>query len=392
MSTAYRTVCIAVVVAAAAVATACGADTDTTSARSTSAVDVRTVRAQARQIATTFEAGGIVRARMTAQLASRIVADVVAITAQPGDRVVRGQVLVELDRRELDARRAQAHASLSAATSSRVAAEAERESASARLALARATHARVEGLRARNSATFDELDRAVSDLRVAEAGVRSAEARHAEAQSATAAGEAAVRAADVAVSFATIVAPFDGIVTARLMEPGNLVAPGVPLVMVETADRYRLELQIDEARARSLRLGDSVALRLDSNGEDEDAAGPIVEIARAIDPAAHAFLVKVQLPAGMPARSGMFARATFTVCARTALVVPASAVIRRGQLLLVFVVDDDGRARMRAVHAGPEIDGSIEVLAGVQSGEIVIQEPSASLIDGASVRVIGDRS
>lgn len=388
MTASYRIhgVLLAVVVAAG-----CGTSTDTTAAARTSPVEVRVAAVESRPIADTFEAGGVVRARMTAQMNSRIVADVRDVTVRAGDRVRRGQTVAILDGRELAARRAQAQASLTAAGTARATADAERESAAARLTLARATHGRIEVLRGSNSATPQEMDRAVSDVRVAEAAVRAAESRRDEAQAAIAAAEAADRAADIAASFATITAPFDGIVTARLIEPGNLASPGVPLLSIETTDSYRLEVQIDEVRARSLSVGDPVALDFGAAGEGNPLTGRIIEIAQAIDPTAHAFVVKVQIPAGLVVRSGTFARATFTTGQRPAVMVPTSAVMRRGQLSTVFAVDAGGRAAMRAIRTGAESGDATEVLAGVRPGDRVVISPPPSLTDGAAVRVTGAR-
>jgi len=90
-------------------------------------------------------------------------------------------------------------------------------------------------------------------------------------------------------------------------------------------------------------------------------------------------------------RSGMFARARFEVDEHKALVVPASAIVRRGQLSLVFAVDSTRRARMRAITAGARGGDFVEALSGVQPGEMVIVNPSPSLTDGAEVRAAGER-
>jgi hypothetical protein len=87
----------------------------------------------------------------------------------------------------------------------------------------------------------------------------------------------------------------------------------------------------------------------------------------------------------------MFARARFEVDARKALVVPASAIVHRGQLSLVFAVDSTRHARMRAIAAGARRGDFVEALSGVQPGEMVIVNPSSSLTDGAEVRVAGER-
>ena len=169
----------------------------------------------------------------------------------------------------------------------------------------RAAHARPRespahrALREKNSATPQELDRAIAELRTAESAVRAAEARAAEVSASVTAAQAATRAAEVAASFSTIVAPFDGSITNRLLEPGNMAAPGVPLLTIETADGFRLEVHVDAARARGIDVGDVAAVNLDDFGADA-ITGRVVEVARAIDPASHAYVVKVELPPALP--------------------------------------------------------------------------------------------
>jgi hypothetical protein len=150
-------------------------------------------------------------------------------------------------------------------------------------------------------------------------------------------------------------------------------------------------VQIDAARAGSVKIGDTAAIELEDHGVADTITGRVAEVARAIDPEAHAFVVKIQLPAGVAVRSGVFARARFQSGMRNALAVPASAIVRRGQLALVFIVDTGRHARMRAVAGGAQSGDSVEVLAGIQPGEAVIVNPPASLVDGAEVRVTGGR-
>ena len=342
-------------------------------------------------VSQTFEAGGVVKARMTAQMSPRIAAELRELTVQPGERVRKGQIVAVLDDRDLAANRARAHASVAAAQSGAASAGAERESAEARLALARANHQRIEQLRERNSATPQELDRATAELHMADAGVRAARARVDEASASVTAAQAAARSADASASFSTIAAPFDGLVTNRLLEPGNMAAPGTPLLTMETTDGFRLEVQIDAARARAIEVGDAVAVEIEGQDEADTLTGRVVEVARAIDPGTHAFVVKIQLPAGTAVRSGTFARARFARGERKALVVPESAVVRRGQLSLVFVVDASRHARMRAITPGARAGDSVEVLAGIQPGETVVLNPHAPLVDGSEVRAIGGR-
>jgi multidrug efflux pump subunit AcrA (membrane-fusion protein) len=372
-------------------AAACSRDTAPMRSDARAAIDVRVATAAVAAVPQTFEAGGVVAARMTAQMSPRIAAELRELTVQPGDRVRKGQILAVLDDRDLAANRARAHASVAAAQSGAASAGAERESAEARLALARANHQRIEQLRDRNSATPQELDRATAELHMADAGVRAARARVDEASASITAAQAAGRSADATASFSTIAAPFDGLVTNRLLEPGNMAAPGTPLLTVETTDGFRLEVQVDAARARALNVGDAVTVELEGQDEADTLTGRVVEVARAIDPGTHAFVVKIQLPAGTAVRSGTFARARFERGERNALVVPESALVRRGQLSLVFVVDSSRHARMRAITPGARAGDSVEVLAGIQPGETVVVNPPAPLVDGSEVRPLGGR-
>jgi hypothetical protein len=99
--------------------------------------------------------------------------------------------------------------------------------------------------------------------------------------------------------------------------------------------------------------------------------------------------VKVELPAGADIRSGMFARVRIPADEHEALVVPANAVVRRGQLSLVFVVDRDSRARLRAITPGATSADAVEVLAGLSAGDAVVMAPPPSLTDATPVRVPG---
>jgi len=371
--------------AAALFAAACGGPARRPPEPAPTPIEVRAARAATRHVARTFTAGGVVRAQTTAQVTSRVVGEVREVRVRPGDRVRRGQIVVVLDDRDLAAHRAQADASWAVARSAAASADAGRDAADAGLVLAKAHYARIQQLRDRNSAIPAELDRATADLRIAEGTARSAAARSAEAAASVTAAEAGARAAEAAASYSIIAAPFDGLVTGTQTEAGNMASPGLPLLTIEAVDGFRLEFQVDEARVRSLGQGDTVDVELEGG---RTMSGRIVEVARAIDPASHALTVKVALQPAPAIRSGMFARAHLRADLRDALVVPVAALVRRGQLSLVYVIDE-GHARMRAVTPGAVADDAVEILAGLSVGEAVIVAPFTEVTDGAAVRVAG---
>jgi RND family efflux transporter MFP subunit len=333
----------------------------------------------------TFDAGGVVEARTTAIVTARILAPVSEVRVAPGDIVRAGQVLVVLAARDLDAHARSASASATAADEGVLAAAADQRAAEAALTLARTSHARIEALFAKRSATAQELDDVTGALRAAEARAAGAMARAQAATAGVASARAASEAANTTASFAVITAPFDGVVTGKPVEPGNMAAPGAPLIRLEDTRGLRLEVRVDESRISEVKLGDSVSVSFDANPGDgmPTVSASLAEISRAVDADARAFLVTLALPVSTRVRSGTFGRATFHGRPRRALTVPADALVHRGQVTSVFVVED-GLAHVRLVNAR-----GTEVLAGLVGGDVVVVAPPASLADGRRVTTGG---
>jgi hypothetical protein len=112
--------------------------------------------------------------------------------------------------------------------------------------------------------------------------------------------------------------------------------------------------------------------------------GRVIEIAR-IDPMSHSFVAKIEPPGAAAVRSGQFGRASFAGPPRQTLTVPSSALLKRGQLMFVFVADSDGRVHLRSVSAGETAGDRTEVLAGLRAGDRVVTSPASTLSDGATV-------
>jgi len=358
------------------------------------AVAVRTVRAETRTIAERLEAGGTVAATEAALVTSRIVAPVLSVHVRAGDRVHAGDVLLTLDGRNLAAQARQAQAESIAAERALAQVRDDQIAAAADLKLASAWHGRIAGLHARDSATGQEFDEAEARLSAAKARASAIESAVEQAMARIDGSRAAADAAAVTESFATIRAPFDGVVTERLTDPGNLAAPGTPLLRMEANGAQHVDLRVDEGRARFVHPGDRVGVVLDSrsgDSGDDELDGMVVEVARAVAADDRAFTVKVSLPAGVSATSGSFARVRVRGNARMALMIPADAVRRQGQVASVFVAPG-GVARLRLVQTGVSDAGDIEVLAGLDPGEVVIAAPPAALTDGRQITVSGTGS
>jgi RND family efflux transporter MFP subunit len=208
-----------------------------------------------------------------------------------------------------------------------------------------------------------------------------ASARASQAASSVESARAASDQAAITAAFTTIAAPFDGMVSGKMIEPGNMASPGLPLIRLEDTREFRLEVRVDESRIGQVRHGDRVPVFLGTG--TASIAGTVVEVSRAVDADARAFLVKIALPDAPGLRSGEFGKARFTGTPRRALTIPPSAIVRRGQLTSVFVVDQ-GVAALRLVN----VDES-EVLAGLAESELVILSPPAGVADGRRVSTGG---
>jgi RND family efflux transporter MFP subunit len=343
-------------------------------------------RAQIADLPALVEAGGVVRARSTAVIASRVMAPIVDVLVRPGDRVRRGAPLVRLDAREINAAGSRASAALEAARRSAEAAASDTRAAEAGLRMARLTHDRVAALQAKRSATPQELDQATAGLSAAEAQLAGAVARSAAATAARDEAEAAMQGAQIATSYSVLNAPFDALVAERHVDPGTMATPGAPLLTLEDAIAFRLEVRLDEARAGQIGVGQAAEVSVGETTERADAwgLGRVVEIAR-LDAVSHGFVVKIELPTAAHVQSGQFGRARFSGPTRRTLTVPSAAVLRRGQLTFVFAVDADDVARLRPISTGAAAADRVEALAGLHDGDRVVIDPPASLADGNRV-------
>jgi RND family efflux transporter MFP subunit len=335
-----------------------------------------------------LEAGGVVAAQQSASVSSRIVATIVAVRVKAGDRVRAGDELVALEARDVAEHTSQARASAVAAENALAQARAERTAAESEHRLATVWQKRIATLHARNSSTDQERDEAEARLAAAAARLSGAEAGIQGAEAQLLSARAAAGAAVATESFAAIRAPFDGLVTERLVDPGNLAAPGVPLVRLESDGPRQVVVRVDEARAAYVQPGDRVNVLIDTVGERSEGEnaveGAVAEVARAIGADQRAFTVKVAIPGTVTARSGTFARVVFRGAPRRTLLIPAPAVQRHGQVSSVYVVQD-GVVRLRLIQTGATSSDGVEVLAGLEAGESIATSPLMRLSDGAAV-------
>ena len=349
---------------------ACSSERQSVSAAPETVSNVALISAESANIPDVVEAVGTLRAAETSQLAAQMMGNIVEIRAREGDRVQRGQVLAVIDD-------AQPRAALDRSTAADLAAQQEIAASESDFALAEATFKRYQTLYEKKSVSPQEFDEVKARFQAAQARREMARAGQAQAK-------AALQQARTALGYTHIVAPFDGLVTEKKADVGTLASPGMPIFTVEDLRHYRLEATVNETDLRYVRQGQQVPVLIDALGDGE-LKGRVVEIVPAADPASRSFLVKLELPSDSALRSGLFGRAMFARGERSALLIPRTAVIERGQLQGIYVLDQNRIAGLRYITLGRAAAGQVEVLAGLQAGEMLVATPDGRELSGKKV-------
>lgn len=304
----------------------------------TQAVQAQTI--EAKPHVASEEVVATVNPELSSVIESKVSGRIDKMLVVPGQKVKAGELLVELDARDIQAKLDQATPMLE---------QAEKD-------LKRFTD-----LLGKRVITQQEFEGAQAKARVA---------------------RAAVIEAQTMLGFATVTAPFDGVITRKLADVGDLATPGKPLVEMEDPAALRLEAAVPEAIIDRVSLGSKLTVRIGSN----ELVGVVREISPVANPNSRTLLVKLDLPATPGLRTGQFGRVAVPVAETSVLRVPAASVIQRGQMELVFVRDGDV-ARLRIVKTGKPIGDEVEIVSGVSAGEQVLTDGIAQLVDGQPIEV-----
>jgi RND family efflux transporter MFP subunit len=288
------------------------------------------------------EVAGTVRSKSRATIEAKIPGRIEQVRVAPGQSVEAGDLLLELDRREIQSRLDQA------------------------LPVLRNTEAEVK--------RFQSL---LKQSAVSQSEFEAVEARYRVAQ-------AAVTEAETMLSYAQVAAPFAGVITRKLADVGDLAFPGRALLELEDPRSLRVEIDVPESLIERVSLGAQLTLRTGSSAAGIN--GIVSEIAPAADPVTRTFLVKLDVPESAGLRAGQFARVGIPLDASPAVHVPAGAVVQRGQLELVFVVVN-GRAQLRLVKTGKRLGDEREIVSGLAVGERVVVGSKVPLRDGDALEV-----
>ena len=307
-------------------------------------IQAAVVEAKSTSVPIRVEVTGQVAPIFQATLSSRIQGTIDKLLVREGTQVSKGQLLIQLDSRDLQADLARANA--------------EVENAKPHLD-------RMNQLYAQDAVSKQEMENATRAYRVAEANRKAVKAQ---------------------LSYTLVRAPFDGVITEKKVEAGELASPGQPLLKMEDPWRLRLEATVAEGDLKSVSRGDKIPVVIDALG-GQALTGIVSQILPAGDPQTHTFTVKVDLPSTAGLNAGMFGRFQLDKGATQTILVPSTAAVERGELTSLFVVGGDRIARLRWVKLGRRFDKHVEILSGINEGERVLTDGSQG-VDGAAVQVV----
>lgn len=277
----------------------------------------------------------------SAEIATRMSGTVIEVPVDVGSRVRAGQVVIRLDAADVTARVS---------------------SVRARLDLAERSLERMTSLAGDGAASQHELDQATAAAEGARAGMLEAQAQEA---------------------YAVVRAPFDGVVTSRSVNPGDLAVPGSPLLTIVAPNALKVVAELPAQRSGGLTPGDVVGVRV--AGLDGTWPARLTRVVPALQSGSRTFRVEATpidtWPGVVP---GAYARIVLIEAGEGPRWLPADAIVERGQLRGVYALDGD-TLRLRWIRLGQSRDGAVQLLAGPNSQLTVVREPAADLYDGRVV-------
>jgi RND family efflux transporter MFP subunit len=287
-------------------------------------------------------------------LGARIDGRIGRLAVKVGEPVKAGQLLLTIEQNTVNDRLTEAQGS--------------REAAAARLDLAEKTYERYAQLARAEAVTPQELDRVTAEREQARQDFQAASAGVAQARTGAA--------------YNQVTAPYAGIIAEQLVESGSTVMPGTPLLVIERSGIPQARIAVPEALVGQIAPGESMQLEIPAL--QRTISGRVSEIQPVSDPATRSFSVKLSLPADAALTPGLFVRAHRPTAIASALLVPSSALLHRGQLTGVYVVEAQ-ILHFRLVKIGQQLGDKVEILSGLSAGETIVSGATEKARSGARI-------
>ncbi len=338
---------------------ACGGEEKKAAEKTVAAVPVKVAQVKAINVPVTKTYAATVKSETSVNLSTKMMGQISGLTVEEGQRVTQGEVIARIKSADLEAKKAQVNAN--------------RQEAQAAFSNAETNYKRIKTLADQKSATQKELDDIRTAMEMAKAKIAAIDQMEAEINE--------------VLKFAVITAPISGVVTKKFMNTGDLASPGMPIVTLENDSEFEIIAKVPESDIAQLNTGQAVSVKIDAIGGKE-LAGKIAQLNPSGQYGGGMFEIKVKLNEKLAAlKNGLFASVVIPTGQANKIMVPESAIIRKGQLEGLYTLNQQGEAMLRWLRLGKTYNGQVEILSGLSEGEQYITSAEGKLTDGIKVEV-----
>ena len=307
-----------------------------------------------------LNASGKVEAVQNANLSTRMMGFVNKVHVKVGDKVRKGQLLLSINSADINAQKAQVNASITEATAAYTNAEKD--------------YNRFKALFEDSSASQKEMDDMTANYEMAKARLEAANQMKNQV--------------NAQLSYSNITAPFSGVVTGKFINKGDMASPGMPLISVEAPGKFQVVAMVPESEITQIKNGTEVNVAIKSTGEI--VKGKVTEVSTSAKNTGGQYFVKVVLDkTEAKLLSGMFTSVQFPVAKASSnnILIPTSVLVKRGELIGVYVVSSSNTALLRWLRVGKTFGDKIEVLSGLSATDKFVLSSEEKLINGAKLNI-----
>ncbi len=311
---------------------------------------------------TFISASGKIEAVQNATISTRIMGFVNKTHVKVGDRVLKGQLLISINSADINAKKAQVNASITEATAAFKNAEKD--------------YNRFKALYSDNSASQKEMDDITANYQMAKARLEAVNQMKNQVKA--------------QLSYANITAPFSGVITGKYINNGDLANPGMPLLSLETPNKFQVIAMVSELNIVHIKTGTIVNVTVKST--QQTIKGTVTEVSTSAKNTGAQYLVKIRLDkTNIKVLSGMFTSVQFPVektnTTTKTVLIPTSALVKRGELIGVYTVSQANTALLRWIRTGRTFGNKIEVLSGLKANEQFVLSSESKLTNGAKLQI-----
>jgi len=306
-------------------------------------------------------ASGKVEAVQNANISTRSMGYVNNILVKVGDKVSKGQLLISINSADISAKKRQVDASIIEATVAFKNAEKD--------------YNRYKALFTKNSASQKEMDDMTANYEMAKARLEAAKQMKNQI--------------NAQLSYSNITAPFNGVITGKYINKGDMANPGIPLLSIETPGKYKVIAMVPESQITQIKKNTKVDVNIKSI--NKFVQGTVTEVSSSAKNTGGQYLVTVALDkTAVNLFSGMFTSVNFPIVKpadNNPILIPISALIAQGELNGVYVVSQNNTALLRWLRLGRVFGDQIEVLSGLSPNEKYVLSAQSKLVNGAKLTI-----